>query len=78
MSVGSSTTEGTLSHGDGCVIKTKTSLISSDLYDQCDVTMSGEHAVVPPPVSMQFPLCYADGIMPNHLRDTGSNLSSFF
>ena len=75
MSVGSSTTEGTLSHGDGCVIKTKTSLVSSDLYDQCDVTMSGDHAMIPPSMNMQIPLCYIDGKMPSSLRDTGSDSS---
>ena len=71
VSGGSSLTDGGLSHGESCIVKTKTIFMSNDPYDQCDVTMNGDHAKIPPLVSMQIPLCYADGRMPSRLRDVG-------
>ena len=46
VSVGSSLTDGGLSHGESCIVKTKTIFMSNDPYDQCDVTMNGDHAKI--------------------------------
>ena len=70
MSVSSSTTD--LPYSDSTSNRTKSSTLPTDEYDQCDPTMSGEKAVIPESVSSSIPLCYANGKMPVHLKDTGS------
>ena len=70
MSISSSTTD--IPYPDSTPGRTKSSTLSTDEYDQCDPTMSGEKAVIPESTSNSIPLCYANGKMPIHMKDSGS------
>ena len=75
MSVSSSNTD--LPYPDSISNRTKPSTLPTDEYDQCDPTMSGEKAVIPESASNSIPLCYVNGKMPVHLKDTGSRFFEY-